>query len=280
MKKTKKAQITNHDVLRVVVSDFHSGSNYALFPNRIWEGKHTSHAPRSIQIAIRKQFERFADAVLEAREGKTVELIHNGDAIDGDHHHSGDVCTVNTDEQADLHIELMSELQKRIGWRRGDKIYYTRGTQVHVNEKENYIGREMNAVPNGDFFCWDFLELKTNGVTSWFVHHGPSRGNGANEGNPVKSWLKNVYYDALNDKTPAPDIVYTGHVHNPTYNVHVYREKMDFRMMHGVIIPSWQAKTTYALMKAPVSKNKIGGVWHDIKADGTITIPKFSVMET
>lgn len=278
--KKKKTQNTTHDVLRVVVSDFHSGSNYALFPNRQWQGKHTTHIPRSIQIAIRGEFERFADKVLAEREGKSIELIHDGDAIDGDHHHSGDVCTLDPVEQADLHIELMVEFQKRIDWRKGDKLYYTRGTQVHVNEFESYIGREMNAVPDGDFFCWDFLELKTNGVTSWFVHHGPGRGNGANEGNPVKSWLKNIYFDSVNDKSAAPDIVYTGHVHNPTYNVHVYREKMDFRMMHGIILPSWQAKTTYTWMKAPVSKNKIGGVRHEIKADGSITLPRFSVLET
>ncbi len=268
------------DVMRVVVSDFHSGSNYALFLPREWHGVKTSHIPRSKQIKIREHFEKFCDEIAAKRGDKKIELIHNGDSIDGDHHHSGDVCTQYPMEQADIFIELINEMQRRIGWRRGDEIYLTRGTQVHVNEHENYIGEQLNAVPDGDLYVWDLLELQTNGTLSWFVHHGPGRGKGANEGSPVKAWLKNIFYDALNDRRNAPDIVYTGHVHDPTYNSHVYREKMEFKTMHGVILPSWQMKTTYAHMKAPVSKNKIGGVYHDIKADGTITTPQFCVMDT
>jgi len=273
-------QPPRRDVMRVVVSDMHSGSNYALFLPREWHGIKTSHVPRSKQIKIRAHFEKFCDEIATRRGDKKIELIHNGDAIDGDHHHSGDVCTQSPLEQADIHIELMIELQRRIGWRRGDELYYTRGTQVHVNEKETYIGKELNAVPDGDFFVHDLLELNTNGTLSWFVHHGPGRGKGPNEGNPMRAWLKNIYYDALNDRRRCPDIVYTGHVHDPTYNTHVYREGMNFGTMHGVILPSWQTKTTFAYKVAPVSKNKIGGVYHNIFADGTISTPQFSIMDT
>lgn len=173
----------------------------------------------------------------------------------------------------------MSDLQKMMGWQRGDEIYYTRGTQTHVNEMENYIGREMNAVPCGDYHVFDLLELEINGVMAWYVHHGPGRGSGPNEGNPVKNWLKNIYYDAMNDKRRAPDIVFTGHVHNPTYNVHVYREKMEFKIMHGVILPAMQVKTSFGWMKAPVNKTKIGGTWQNIGVDGSIGVPKFSILD-
>jgi hypothetical protein len=112
------------------------------------------------------------------------------------------------------------------------------------------------------------------------VHHGPSRGKGANEGNPVINWLKNIYYDALKDGSQTPDIIYTGHVHDPTYASWAWRgQNFTWHQMHGVILPSWQMKTTYAWMKAPVSKNRIGGVYQEIKADGTIAIPKFCVMD-
>lgn len=258
----------------------HSGSNYALFLPREWHGEETSHAPRSQQIAIRKHFEAFAAEVKKARKNKTVELIHNGDAIDGDHHHSGDVCTMYPQEQADIHVELMNEFQKRIGWQSGDKLYYTNGTPVHVGLSENYIGEKMNAIPYGDYHSWPFLALETNGTLTWFVHHGPRKGEGANEGNGMRNWLRNIYIDALRDGTRAPDVVYTGHVHDPTYSSFVYREKMNFKAIHGVICPSWQAKTRYAWMVSPVSSNKIGGVMQEIKADGTIALPRFSVMVT
>lgn len=270
--------MTNKDTVQVVLSDTHSGSNYALFLPRQWEGIHTSHFPRSGQIEIRKEFERCAERIAQARKNKKVILVINGDAVDGDHHNSGDVCTTDIKEQADIHIELMTEFQKRIKWQRGDELYYTKGTQTHTNEMEDYIGREMNAVPSGQYYSWNFLELVVNGVTSWFVHHGPSAGKGANEGNSIRNWLRNIYYDAQKDGDGYPDIVYTGHVHNPTYDTFTLRDGMKFKQMHGIITPSWQMKTRYAWMKAPVSKNKIGGCWQEIKADGTIMMPQFSVM--
>lgn len=269
----------NKDILRVVISDTHSGSNYALGLNRIWQGEHTPKIlPKSGQQKIRKQFELFAKEVRQARKSKTIELIHNGDAIDGDHHHSGDVCTINTTEQADIHIELMQEFQQRIDWHSGDKLYYTRGTRVHTGGEEDYIGKQTNAVMCGDFHAFEFLELETNGVLSWFVHHGPNKGEGANEGNGMRNWLKNIYFDALKDGRRIPQIVYTGHVHNPTYSNYIYREKMNFKTIHGIITPSWQLKTCYAWMKAAASKNKIGGMMQEIKADGTIAMPYFSIM--
>lgn len=270
----------NKDVLQVVIADTHSGSNYALFLDRTWHGKNMSHTPRAKQVQIRRQFETFTAAVKQARKGLRVKLIVNGDAIDGDHHHSGDVCTLNEMEQADIHIELMNELQKRIGWQAGDELYYTKGTQTHVHEYENYIGRELNAVPDGDYFVWDILKLNTNGVVSWFVHHGVARGGGANEGNPLRNWLKAIYMEAVKDGTEIPDIVYTGHVHDPTFATYDWREKMAFKVMHGIILPSWQMKTSHGYKVAAVSKNKIGGVYQVIKADGTICVPKFSVMES
>lgn len=271
----------NKDTLLVIMSDLHSGSNYALFPDRVWRGlNENTHTPTSNQQRIRAQFLRYADQVKAARKNKAVKLVINGDAIDGDHHNSGDVCTKNELEQADIHIELMNEFQKRIGWQRGDEIYYTRGTQTHTHNMEDYIGREMNAVPDGDFYCHELLKLKVNGKSAWFVHHGPSAGAGANEGNSMRNWLKVIYFDALKDKSEIPDIVVTGHVHTPTYVPYGWRDGMKFFMMHGIILPSWQLKTRYAHMVAPVSKNKIGGVFIEIKADGTVAIPVFSWMDS
>lgn len=266
------------DTIHIVISDTHSGSNHALFIGRNWQGIQNTHYPTSAQIEIRKHLLRYAAEVAHARKGKRIRLVVNGDAIDGDHHNSGDVCTINEKEQSDIHIEIMIEFQKLIKWQRGDELYYTKGTQSHVHHQEDYIGEQMGAVANGDYYSWDFLKLETNGVLSWFVHHGAGAGHGANEGNNVRNWLKNICYDALKDGERQPDIVYTGHTHDPTYSTFISRNGMKFYTMHGIGLPSWQAKTTYAWMKAPVQRNKIGGVIHEIKADGVICIPRFCIM--
>lgn len=268
------------DVIHVVMSDMHSGSNYALFLKNPWQGtKGNNHTATSWQVEIRKQFERYAEDIRQARQGKQVKLIHNGDAIDGDHHQSGDVCTTNALEQAKIHIDLMTEFQKLIDWQAGDEMHYTRGTQTHVNQFENYIGEEMNAVPCGDFYVHDALELETNGTYSLFAHHGPGRGDGANEGNSMRNWLRNMQQEATKDGTRIHDNVWTGHVHYPTYSSYIWREKMNFRTMHGIITPSWQLKTSFGWQVASTKRAKIGGAWQEIKADGTICTPRFSVMD-
>lgn len=270
---------TGKDTIHVVLSDMHSGSNYALFLNRTWYGLDEQvHYPTSGQARIRKHFESYAEEIKKTRKGKKLRVIHNGDAIDGYHHASGDVCTTNILEQADIHIEIMEDFKKRVDWQRGDELYYTRGTKVHVEQMENHIAKELNAVPCGVFYVWDLLELDTNGVKSWFVHHGPGRGAGYNEGNLMRNWLRAIHQEAVKDESTIPSIVYTGHVHDPTYSTYVYRQKMEFFTMHGIILPSWQMKTSYTWMVAPVSKNQIGGVYQEVKADGTICMPKFSVM--
>jgi len=267
------------DTLQVVISDMHSGSNFALFPNRFWTGTNgVNHTPTSQQVKIYEHFARFGDMVGEMRKGKRIVLVHDGDAIDGDHHQSGDVCSIFENEQSEIHHELMIDLKKRLKWQGGDELYYTKGTSTHAKENEESIARDLDAVSTDGVYCSQMLELETNGKLSWFVHHGPGRGMGANEGNPMRSWLRNIYFDALKDGKRIPDILYTGHVHDPTFTTYEWRREMEFTLMFGIIVPSWQEKTRYGYMKAPVARNKIGGVIHEVKADGTICVPKFCIL--
>jgi hypothetical protein len=268
------------DIMQVIMSDMHSASTHALFLSRVWRGRDTQEISATPQQKrIRKHFEEYAAEVKKARQGKQVRLIHNGDAIDGDHHHSGDVCTLNQQEQADIHVELMAEFQDRIGWTRGDELYYVKGTDIHTGSLEDYIGRELGAVKDGDFGCHYTLELTSNGRRSLFVHHGPGAGEGANEGNSIRNWLRNVTINLERDNKPTPDIIYTAHVHKPCYSTYVTRVKDNYRTIHGIITPSWQMKTRYAWEKVPFSVNKIGGTYQVIKADGVIAEPVFRIMD-
>lgn len=271
----------NTDTLHVVISDMHSGSVHALTVGRVWKGQKTADIyPNSQQVAIRKQWLKFTGEVKDTRKGRKVRLIINGDCLEGCHHASGDIFTSDELEMAEIAVELIEEFKRGINWQRGDEVYVMRGTTVHVKSLENYIGREVNAIPCGDFYVHNRLLLDTNGVISATVHTGPNVGKGQNEGNSLRNFMNNYYVTATKDGERAPDIFYFGHVHQPYYAVIEQREKMQFRTLHGVITPSWQMKTTYALDKMPHARNRIGGVMQLITADGLIGTPKFSVMET
>ena len=268
------------DIMQVIMSDMHSASVHALFLPGAWQGKDTQvQTATHEQKRIRKHFEEFAAEIRKVRKGKQVRIIHNGDAIDGDHHHSGDVCTLNQKDQSDIHVKLMTEFQERIDYQRGDEIYYVKGTDVHVTTMENYIGEQMNAVPDGDFYCHYSLEIVSNGRKSLFVHHGPSAGEGANEGNSIRNWLRNLYINKERDRKEPPDIVYTAHVHKPCYSTYVTRIKDEYKTIHGIITPSWQAKTKYAWEKVPMAVNKVGGTYQIITAEGVIAEPVFRVLD-
>ncbi len=263
------------------MSDMHSGSVHALTVDRVWKGQKTADIyPNSQQVAIRKQFVKFMGEVKATRKGLKVRLIINGDCTEGKHHEGGDVFTTDLLEMAEISVELIEEFKRGIGWQRGDELYIMRGTSVHVQSIENFIGRETNAIPDGDFYVHNKLVLDTNGVISTTAHTGPRPGSGQNEGNSLRNFMNNQAVTRLKDGEAPIDIYYFGHVHQPYYAAVEARNKTNFRLIHGVITPSWQSKTTYALDKMPHAKNRIGGVMQLITADGLIGTPQFSVMET
>jgi hypothetical protein len=273
--------LKNSDTLHVVMSDMHSGSNHALFLSHEWQGEETPVIyPRGAQAKIRKHFEDYAAQVKTARKGVKVRLILNGDLIEGWHHAQNDVATMDIVEQAEINIELVEEFKNKIDWQRGDELYIVKGTHVHTGDMENHIGKQINAMQNGKSYCFETLELMTNGVRCLIAHHGPGAGEGHNEGNAMTNFLKRIYFSRMKDGDPIPDILYTGHVHSPTYAAFVTRQKMEYKIMHGVILPSWQEKTRYAHMRAPVSVNRIGGIWQMITAGGLIGVPQFCVMDS
>src|SRR5688572_1329394 len=126
------------DTLLVVLSDLHSGGSTALFPNRFWQFEHTNHTPTKQQQAMFEHFDKCAEHAKQQRKDKRLIVVHDGDAIEGVHHNSLQVLTYNTDEQMELHEDLMDHFLTRAEFdrKRGDKLYYVRGTESHTGDKE------------------------------------------------------------------------------------------------------------------------------------------------
>jgi UDP-2,3-diacylglucosamine pyrophosphatase LpxH len=271
------------DTLIANLSDFQTGSSTALFLNRFWQDEWENHTPTERQKEIYKVYERCMEFSGKVRKNKRLIVVQDGDAIEGWHHNSLQICVHNKDSQAEIHEELMDSFLRRSKFSKkdGDKLFYIRGTETHTEEKENEIGKDLGAEksPEG-FYTFDHLELMVNGRRIWYVHHGKKRGTGANEGNALRNWLRDIYYDCEKVGAEPPDIVISGHVHSPTYTNHVVRRGNGFHVMHGVICPSWQEKTRFAYKVAPVERNEVGAVFVEITAAGDIRVPTFILKET
>lgn len=278
LKTEKPTGLKIADTLLVTLSDMHSGGSTALFPNRFVQFKHSNHTPTADQSEMWKHFEKCAEYVKEHRKGKRLILVHDGDAIDGVHHSAIQAVTFIKDEQAELHVELMDYFMRTAQFNgETDKLFYVSGTETHVEDKEEKIAKDLRAVGRR---VYDHLEMDINGRLVWFVHHGKQRGRGANEGNSLRNWLRDIYFDCRKLGKRPPDLVISGHTHTPTWNVFIAREKQDFHQLQGVVCPSWQGKTRFAYKVAPVDVNEIGAVFIDIRADGIISMPHFELMET
>ena len=262
----------------------HTGSSTALFPARGFkakgrDGNHVS--PNAKQTEIHPTFVRFAGEVAKARKGKRLIVVHNGDAIDGFHHGSLQESLFQINDQCAAHVALMQEFMRRVGFKRGDELYYVVGTETHVGNSENDIARELGAVKVDDeTYVHEILELNVNGMTHVFAHHGKARGAGQNEGNSLRNFLRDIRADREKDGLPPIDVLWSGHTHGHTYNTHIARKRSDFHVLHGVICPSWQAKTRYALGKVAMAVNSIGGVYARVSVDGLMGVPRFVVQTT
>lgn len=275
----------NKDTLVVTLSDMHTGSTQALCPDRFMEFKRdgTSHTPNSKQIKIYEHFEYCASQVLKARKDKRLLIVSDGDAIEGIHHNSSQLIPCSEKEQAELHIELMAQFKRWVDYdgRRGDQLYYTIGTEVHVNDWEHYIGEQIRAKQDDNDLCAFYdLKLPVNGKRIWWTHHGPQAGKGTNRGNSHRNWLKHHYYDTVDEGEDPPHMIITGHTHNPYWQIYITRYKGEYFSVRGLISPSWQTKTIYANGKVPLVRNKVGLQYFTVYADGNISDPTELIMKT
>lgn len=273
------------NTLLTTLSDMHSGGSTALFINRQWQDEYQNHTPTERQRRIYEVFEQCMEYAKAKRENKRLIVVHNGDAIEGLHHNSIQVAVMNKKSQAAIHTELMDTFLTAASFDRdrGDRLFYVRGTEVHVEDMENDIAADLGAEPKDPatgVFVYDHLELNVNGRKVWYVHHGKDRGKGANEGNTLRNWLRDIKYDCEKVGVEPPDLIFSGHTHTPGYNTFVYRKGDGFNVLHGVICPSWQEKTRYGYKVAPVERNEIGAVFVEVTAGGDIRIPRFILKQT
>lgn len=271
------------DTLLCVFSDMHSGSSTALFLNRFWQDEHQNHTPTDKQKEIYKVFERCLQYACDKRKGKRLIAIHNGDSIEGVHHNSMQICVLNKDSQAHIHEELMDAFLQKVKFdhKAGDRLFYVRGTETHVEDKETEIAKDLSAemTPDGNY-VFDHLELEINGRLIWAIHHGKSRGKGANEGNAFRNWMRDIYFDCKKTGARPPDLIISGHSHTPTFNTYIIRDGVGFHVVNGVICPSWQSKTRFGYKVAAVDVNEIGAVFVEITAAGDIRTPHFIIQDS
>ena len=267
------------DTLVVKISDLHSGGTTSLFPNIFWQFKtETNHTPTDTQLELFAHFEKCARLISVLRKGKRLIVVHNGDAIDGVHHGTLQIVTRQKNEQIDIHVWLMKHFLKLCKFKKGDKIYYTVGTEVHTDDNEDLIGEKMGAEKDSDKYAFNELHLDVNGKEFWFAHKGPSAGKGANQGNALYNFMRDLWLDCKTNNIRPPDDITFSHVHTPRYRTYDRLVENKIISMTGSILPSFQLKNRYAHGVAAMQSNKIGIAYCEVTKSGDIINPNFEIM--
>jgi hypothetical protein len=275
-------EIKRKKITLVPFADMHTGGTTALHPNkrrirgnyeRLEDIGGWSYSDRpnfqldSRQLEIWKHFEKCLDWAAELRKDTQLVLVSDGDALEGNHHNTPQLVTIDEAEMMDTHEELMLYIQDRLGFDRGDSLYYVFGTEAHTRNHENLIAQRLNAYqyPNGRY-CSNFLELHLNGVKIWIYHHGVTAGDYPTRGEQLTRHLKRIWYKCKLEGVTPPDLILTAHTHDAIYSTYT----QDWKTIHGIILPSWQDKTRLCLDKLPLSTNKIGLQIIQISENGEI----------
>lgn len=272
------------DTLIVALSDMHSGSSRALFPDKAMylPKSEIKAVPSDLQTKIHDHWQTCIKAIAGARKGKRLIIVNDGDATENLHHNITQVMSPSIEDHAEIHLELMRGMLKDVGFskRAGDKLYYVEGTESHTLTIENFIADELGAeiatTQNGkNYYAYHELCITVNGRELWFTHHGANAGDGATEGDGYRNWLKRLYWNRIKRGAKVPDMIVSAHVHKPIYQTYV----QDWHTLHGMILPSWQVKTRYAYRVAPFQRNDIGLSFFEVSASGDIRIHPAMVME-
>jgi hypothetical protein len=247
----------------VVVSDTHCGCRLGIAPpgSMPLDGGGT-YAPSEFQLKMWAYWREFWDVwVPQATHGEPFDLVHNGDAIDGSHHHSTTQISHNIEDQIRIaEAVLRPEVERCL--ETGGTYYHIRGTEAHVGQSgefEERLARNLGAKPNehGQFARFD-LWKRVGGALVHLLHHIGTTSSAAHESSAVNAELTAEYVEAARWNREPPDYIVRSHRHRSI--------AVDLNSAKGyaaaIVTPAWQGKTPYVwkIPGARISEPQIGGI--------------------
>jgi hypothetical protein len=247
----------------IIVSDTHCGCRVGLCPpepQRLDGGG--QYIPSDFQRKMWEWWEEFWNVwVPQATHGEPYDILHNGDAIDGSHHHSTTQISQNIGDQVLIAERCLAPQVERC-LKLGGTYYHVRGTEAHVGQSGEYeerLARALGAKPNaeGQFARFD-LWKRVGSALVHALHHIGTTSSAAHEASAVNAELTASYVEAARWGQEPPDYVVRSHRHR-SIAVDLNSAK---GYAAGIVTPAWQGKTpfTWKVPGARISEPQCGGV--------------------
>lgn len=255
--------------INIVISDTHCGSDRGVFPNEIAlpplmaDEKSRILKPSNNQKKLFSHLMYCADYVKNKFKDYKKVVIHNGDAIEGNHHRTIQLSAPTPDDHVQIHIEVMESFLRRLNFsvKNGDELYYGSGTEVHTDYTEARIARHFEPY-NARYY--DELKLTQYNKKIWFAHQWRGTGDGANEGNAINAGLKSMFYNSLKEGWEMPDLTIGSHYHKSAMGSY----SQNWKTYYGMITPSFQMKTRFGQKVSAFQRNDIGVGLFEVAENG------------
>ena len=248
----------------IVISDTHAGCRMALHapePTRLDGGG--QYVPSDFQKKMWAWWREFWDEwVPSVTRREPYDIVHNGDAIEGVHHHATTQISHNLEDQQRIAEAVLRREVDRCH-KRGGTYYHIRGTEAHVGQSGEYeerLARSLGAKPNkeGQHARFDLWKRVGDKCLVNLLHHIGTTGSAAHEASAVNAELAATFNEAGRWRREPPDYVVRSHRHRFI--------AVDIPSANGyaaaIVTPAWQGKTpfTWKVPGARISEPQIGGI--------------------
>jgi hypothetical protein len=258
-------------VLVVVTSDQHANSTLGLCPPegvQLDDGGFYKPSPAQLWTwECWEDFWRHAAAVRRDTKARLI-VVHNGDAVDGDHHQTSQIISRNMEVQGYVASRVFS-VPKAL---KADQTFMVRGTEVHVGpsgSSEEALAKAQRCERDPETQNWSswHLRMLVNDRLLDFQHHASVGGlPWTRPGGVARLAFRHWVEHQERGLRPA-DVLFRSHLH-------VMGDSFDMHKTRAIITPAWQLKTAHAHKVAPESIADIGGVLCLVQPDGAFTISK------
>lgn len=229
----------------IVISDTHCGCKLGLCPPIVELDDNGKYLPSPLQKKVWSYWEHFWDEwVPQVTKGEPYVIVHNGDAIDGNHHESVTQISHNLTIQKRIAEEILSKVLKRP---HVEGYYHIRGTEAHVGksgQNEEELAKSLGAIKDkyGNFARWDlWLRFGSDHGLINFTHHVGTTSSAAYEATAVYKELVEIFNESGRWGDEIPNVVVRSHRHRQ-FEIRIPTERG-----YGIvcITPGWQLKTPF-----------------------------------
>lgn len=188
-------------------------------------------------------------------KGEPFILVHNGDALDGNHHNATSQISHNLGDQSNIGYNALRRLVDSSA-----AYYHIRGTEAHVGPsgaEEERLAQRLGALQDdlGNSARWD-MWLDLHGHLCHFTHHISTTGSSSYEATAVGKEMVENYVESGRWGHRAAQVIARAHRHR-YYETRHYGDR---GLQISVVGPSFQLKTGFVFRtQGRMSEPQIGG---------------------